>query len=198
MMIRTGRAARIAVLALALPVLGGCMGMGWEDVMRGIPTGGDLRGDVSWVDQRRREIGVRSGWGGDQSVRYDSRTRVVGGGRNMRVTDLRRGDPVRIQVSSSSRGARVARTVQVERNVRSSDRDRANARSRNFDGRVSWMDRDRARFGMTSGRYGYTVHVPSRSTGEMRRQMDRLRRGARVRFEGVERGGGVIELRRFR
>jgi len=189
---------RIGVLALMVPMLGGCMGMHLEDVLRGVPAGGDMRGEISWVDQRRREIGLRGGWGGGQSVRYDSRTRVVSGGRNMRVTDLRRGDQVRIRVASSSRGERLARTVQLERTVRNSDRNRANARLQRFDGRVSWVDGRRGQFGMTSGRSDYTVSVPVRNSGEMRRRLDRLRRGDRVRFEGVERVRRVIELRRFR
>lgn len=193
-----GRVMRVGVVALMIPMLGGCLGMQLEDVLRGTSTGGDVRGEISWVDRRQREIGLSGGWGGGQSIRYDSRTRVVSSGRNMRVTDLRRGDRVRIHVSSSSRGERLARTVQLERRIRNSDRDRANARVQRYDGRVSWVDDRRGQFGMTAGRYDYTVNLPTRSSAEMRRRIDRMSRGDRVRLEGVERGRGVIELRRFR
>lgn len=194
----TGTARRMGIVTLMIPLLGGCLGMQLEDVLMGGPGGGDMRGEISWVDQRRREIGLRGGWGGGQSVRYDSRTQVVGGRRGMRVTDLRRGDRVRIRVDSRSRGDRLARTVQLERSVRDSNRNRADARVQRFDGRVAWVDGRRGQFGLSSGRYDYTVDLPSRSSAEMRRRIDRMRRGDRVRFEGVERGRGVIELRRFR
>ena len=134
---------RSRVLPLvALPLLGGCMGMGLEDVLRGVPMGGDLRGEVSWVDQRRREIGIRSGWGGGESVRYDNRTRVVYRQRNYRVSDLERGDVVSITTDSNSRSGRYARTVRVERSVRDGGRASDRARVQRFDGRVTWVDSD--------------------------------------------------------
>ena len=186
------------LLLVALPMLGGCVGMGWEDVLRGVPIGGDLRGEVSWVDTRRREIGLRSGWGGGESVRYDNRTRVIYRQRNYRVTDLERGDLVSISVDSNSRGSRYARTVRVERSVRDAGRSSERARVQRFDGRITWVDGQRREFGLQSGRTERVVTVRSRGDRDTQRRFDRLRRGNRVRFEGVALGRGVIELRRFR
>jgi len=186
-----------ALLLLSLPLMGGCVGMGWEDVLTGVPIGGNLRGEVSWVDQRRREIGIRSGWGGAESVRYDSRTKVVYRQRNYRVTDLERGDLVTVMVDSNSRGGPYARTVRVERSVRDGGRSSDRARVQRFDGRVTWIDRQRREFGIESGRTERVVTVRARDRDTQRR-FERLRRGNRVRFEGVSVGRNVIELRRFR
>ena len=193
-----GRAARCGLLLL-IPLFAGCAGMGWGDVLGGLPLGGNVRGEVDRVDTRRREISVRGSWSGRETVRYDSRTRVIYQQRNYRVTDLERGDMVTIDVDSDSRGRRYARTVRVERSTREADRRRSRSdRIERFDGRVTWVERNRGQFGLEAGRYAYTVSVPARAERGTLRRFDRLRRGDRVRLEGVERDRGWVQLHRFR
>lgn len=193
------RARRWSGLALALPLFSACVGMGWEDILTGMPMGGDVRGEVSYVDERRREIGVRGGWGGGETVRYDSRTRVIYRQRQYGVRELRRGDLVTIDVDGDSRGRRYARTIRLERDARDSrSRDRRGEyRLERFDGRVAWVDRDGRRFGLQQGRTEYVVTVSSRGNGDAVRRLGRLRRGDRARFEGQAINRGRIELVRF-
>jgi hypothetical protein len=193
------KASSWILLALTLPLLSACAGMGLEDILSGMPLGGDVRGEVDWVDERNREINVRGGWGGGEAVRYDSRTRVVYRERSYDVRDLERGDLVSIDVDSDSRGRRYARTVQVERSVRDSEGRRGNEdyRRQRFDGRVAWVDHERGQFALEMGRYDYVVTVPYRTSDETRRRFQRLRRGDRARFEGSELDRDRIELYRF-
>ena len=171
--------------------------MGWEDVLGGLPLGGDVRGEISYVDERNREIGVSGSWGGGETVRYDSRTRVIYRQREYRIRDLERGDLVSINVDSDSRGRRYARTVRVERSVRDSGRRGGEYRLQRFDGRVAWVDYNRRQFGVELGRYDYTVTLPPRASNDTLRRLQRLRRGNRVRFEGEELSRERIELYRF-
>lgn len=130
-------------LAFMVPLVTGCAGMGLEDLLGGLPPGSDVRGEIDWVDERSREIGVSSGWGGRETVRYDSRTRVVYRDRRYEVRDLERGDVVSIDVEEDSRGRTYARTVRVERSIRESSGGNDGARRERFDGRVAWIDVDR-------------------------------------------------------
>lgn len=116
------RTGRRAALVLALALLSGCMGFRLEDILTGLPMGGDVRGEVAWVDERSREIGVSGSWGGRETVRYDSRTRVIYRQREYRVRDLERGDLVSIELDSDSRSRRYARTIRVESDGRDSRR----------------------------------------------------------------------------
>lgn len=194
----TGRkAAPWLMLALTLPVISGCAGMGLEEILGGVPMGGDVRGEIEWVDERNREIGVSGGWGGRETVSYDSRTRVVYQRRTYEVRDLERGDLVSIDVDSDSRGRRYARTIQVERSVRDSDGRTGGRRLQRYEGRVQWVDLDRGEFGAEIGRTQYTVVLPHRSDDSTLRHFRRLRRGDRTRFEGEQFDRRVIELYRF-
>jgi hypothetical protein len=193
----TKRRTRWLLLVLTVPLLSACAGMGWEDVLSGLPMGGDVRGEIQWIDERSREIGVGGSWGGGETVHYDSRTRVLYRDRSYRVTDLERGDLVSIDVDSESRGRRYARTVRLERSVRDSDGRRADSRQQRFDGRVAWVDYDRGQFGLEMGRTGYTVTVPYRAGESTLRRFQRLRRGDRVRFEGAAFERSRVELYRF-
>lgn len=191
------RMASSLALAIGLPLAAGCAGMGLEDLLGGMALGGDVRGEVDWVDERSREIGVSSGWGGRQTVRYDSRTDVIYGQRRYDVRDLERGDVVSIDVDEDSRGRRRARTIRVERSVRDSRDGRSSGRIERFDGRVTWVDVDRGQFGVELGRGEYDVSLPYQASRSTVDRMRRLRRGNRVRFEGEMYGEGRIGLRRF-
>jgi len=187
-----------STLALTGLLATGCAGLGMEDVLGGIGRGGDVRGQIDWVDERSREIGVSNSWGNRETVRYDSRTRVVYRERRYEVRDLERGDVVSIDVDEDSRDRRYARTVRVERSVRDGDGRVDGGRLERFDGRVVWVDLDRGQFGLEAGRGGsYVVTVPYRSRDSTLSRFRRLRRGDRVRFDGESYSRGRIELERF-
>lgn len=190
--------AAATILAATLSIASGCAGMGLEDIMGGLPVGADVRGEVDWVDERSREIGISSSWGRRETVRYDSRTRVIYRNQRYEVRDLERGDAVAIDVDEGSRGRRYATTVRVERSVRDSDGRRSDGRLRRFDGRVAWVDLERGQFGVDGERGSrYVVSLSHRSTNATVSRFRRLRRGDRVRFEGEAFAQGRIELGRF-
>lgn len=118
------RARRWGGLALVLPLLSGCAGFGLEDIFTGLPVGDDLRGEISWIDTRDREIGLSRGWGGEETIRYDGRTRVIYGQRRYDIRDLERGDLVSVDLDREARRRHYARTIRVEREVRDSRRGR--------------------------------------------------------------------------
>lgn len=191
------RARRWGGLALVLQFLSGCAGIGLQDILTGLPVGGDLRGEIEWIDTRDREIGLSRGWGGAETVRYDDRTRVIYGQRRYDIRDLERGDVVSIDIDQDARRRHYARTIRVERAGRDSGGRRGDVRRERYDGRVAWVDRDRGQFGLEMGRSEYVVTVPYRNGSDVSRRFERLRRGERARFEGAELNRGRIALYRF-
>ena len=195
------RKASPAALILAVSVMSGCAGMGLQDILSGVPLGGDVRGEIDSVDDRSRELAVRSGWGSRETLRYDSRTRVLYRNQRYDVRDLERGDVVTIDVGGDSRGRRYAETVRVERSVRDSDgrsgRRDQDYRIERFDGQVTSVSGNRGEFGVRVGNSRYQVNVAERASNATRERFRRLRRGDRVRFEGERYNGGRVELIRF-
>lgn len=191
------RMASSLALVFGLPLVTGCAGIGLEDLLGGMGMGGDVRGEIDWVDERSREIAVSGGWGGRETLRYDSRTSVVYRDRRYEVRDLERGDVVAIDVDEDSRGRRYARTVRVERSVRDSGGGQSGGRIERFDGRVTWVDVNRGQFGVELGRGEYDVSLPYRASNSTVDRFRRLRRGDRVRFEGELYNQGRIGLERF-
>lgn len=81
----------------------------------GTTTTAGLRGAVAYIDQSRQLIGLDAkGYGGNQQVRYDSRTVVEFRGRRYRPESLERGDVVRVQ-ARRYRNQWVAQYIWVER-----------------------------------------------------------------------------------
>jgi hypothetical protein len=80
---------------------------------------------VNFVDTNNQRIdvnanyvnGLRNTQGSQQSIYYDSRTRVVFQGRDYNVTDLERGDEISV-TGNNSNGQYLANTITVTRNVR--------------------------------------------------------------------------------
>lgn len=73
-----------------------------------------LYGTVQDVDERRREIRLRTDDDRTAVVRYDSSTRISDGSRDIQVDSLRTGDSVSIQVAGNSGGEQYANTIRVE------------------------------------------------------------------------------------
>jgi hypothetical protein len=71
-------------------------------------------GSVQDVNERRSEIRVREDDGRTSVVRYDNRTRITDGNREIRPESLRSGDQVSIRVDRDSRGEQYAESIRVE------------------------------------------------------------------------------------
>ncbi len=80
--------------------------------------GNDLRGSVTLVDTRERQIHLEGGgYGNDTHVAYDARTTVEYQGRSYRPENLQRGDVVRIQARQVGNNQWLAERIMVERSV---------------------------------------------------------------------------------
>lgn len=177
-------------------VLGGMGGMGG--------MGSQVRGEVEWVDDRGRQIEVRSGWGQSSRVRYDSRTEVVYRNQRYSVRDLERGDVVSMQVRRASNGESYADRIYVEESVR--DRrgsgypssDYPSGRREVFDGRILDIDYGRGWFELDSRDGRYRVSLPYNPSRSLTDRFRRLRRGDSVRIEGERLNHERVELYRFR
>jgi hypothetical protein len=200
---------RRALLPLALLSLGACTGLGGLGGPRG-PGGGDVRGRVARVDDRRQEIGVRRSYGSSVAAYYDGRTDVVYRNRRYSVRALEPGDVVTMRLDRGRRGEPYARQIYVERSVRDDRRDdRRNDRRddrrddrrgvQRFEGRVGRVDARRGSFQLR-GEYGgdFTVTLPSRARSADYDRLRRLRPGTHVRIEGQLVDNRRIVLVRFR
>jgi len=71
-------------------------------------------GTVQDVDERRREIRLRTDDGRTTIVRYDNNTRISDGRSDIRAASLRSGDLVSIRLERSSGGEQYAEAIRVE------------------------------------------------------------------------------------
>jgi hypothetical protein len=90
-----------------------------RDVGRGDRYDRDSRrdqvyGTVQDVDERRREVRVRTDDGRTTVVRYDNNTRIFDRDRDGRVSSLRAGDWVSIRLERDSRGEQYAEAIRIE------------------------------------------------------------------------------------
>lgn len=206
---RTIGAARRLAPALALLLASGCAGLGGlgtlEDVlggMGGLGTGDQVRGEVGYVDERSREIEVRTSFGRTTRLRYDSRTEVIHRDRRYSVRSLERGDRVEARVQERRDGELYADRIYVERSVRDGGGggdygDGEEGRVQRFDGRAGWVDQQRGRFQLRSGHGSYTVSLPYNPGRSTTDRFRRLRSGDSVRLQGELLGRDRVELVRF-
>lgn len=199
------------LLALALGTTG-CAGMGLEDILGGMtyPGGdGEVRGEVQYVDERDREIEVRSGWGQGTRVEYSSDTDVIFRNERYSVRDLERGDRVSMRVQQGRNGRLYTDRIYVEQSVSAGSGssyprdgdwdDRSAGRVQRYEGRVEQIDHRRGWFELRArdGR-DYQVTLPYNPASSLRERFRRLRRGDAVRLEGERLSGGRVEVVRFR
>ncbi|HUE95960.1 MAG TPA: hypothetical protein VMN39_04845 [Longimicrobiaceae bacterium] len=186
--------------------LAGCASFGsLEDILATVGAGGlygnEVSGEISRIDTRRQEIEIASAWGGAERVRYDGRTEVIYRQRRYDVRDLERGDRVRVRVDDRrdrdrDRYATVIH-VQESRTTRSDDRD-VYSRPQRLDGRVTEVDARRGWFEMTDSRGDpILVTLPYDPNRTLRDRFGRVRRGDRVRIEGVWLNRSRVEVLRF-
>jgi hypothetical protein len=123
-------AALAAVLLLAAcgsnSGLGGLGGIFGSPQTSSSSNPGTIGATVNFVDTSNQRIDVSVNYvnnlrnsQGNQSIYYDSRTRVVyNGNSGYNVTDLERGDQINVTGNTDNNGRFVADTITVTRNVR--------------------------------------------------------------------------------
>ena len=200
------------VLALAFLATTGCAGGAGlgaiGDIlggMAGLPGAGgggnEIRGQVSYVDERRSEIELQSDQGQRARLSFDSRTEVVYQNQRYPVTALEAGDRVAVRVQQSQGGALYAQQILVEQSVSEGGGGGgavgSSGRVDRFDGQVGWIDQPRGRFELRTSRGSYTVTMPYNPNPTVADRFRRLRGGDTVRIEGEFMGSDRIELLRF-
>jgi hypothetical protein len=203
-MIQSIRGYRLAA-ALAATVLSSsaCANVGTvlEDVAgSGLGGGPTLSGEVRSVDTRRGRLQIRDEYERrTETVRYDSRTRVVYGNREYPVSSLERGDYVRVRVDYDRDGNAWADRIEVRGSGRDDRDDRNNiGRTVRLDGTVRQVDQRRNLFTVEERQDVYVVYVPSRASRNDVRRFEDLRRGDRARADVRVVARGQAELIRFR
>jgi hypothetical protein len=73
----------------------------------------EIFGTVQNVDERSREIRVRTDDGRSSIVRYDGSTRVSDGSRDLRPDSLRSGDEISVRLARSGAGEQYADAIRV-------------------------------------------------------------------------------------
>ena len=73
-----------------------------------------VTGVIQDVDERRRELRVRTDEGRTTTIRYNDRTEIRDRDRDIRANSLRSGDSVSIRLDRGSDGEQYAETIRVE------------------------------------------------------------------------------------
>jgi Domain of unknown function (DUF5666) len=147
---------------------------------------------VNGIDQRLREISLRTANNQHYVVNYTTGTRVIDGGRGASVNDLRTGDQVRVEIREGTGGRLFADEITLE------DTGRAHA-IRTIEGTVERIVPERGFLELrAAGGTLTTVYVPEGSSAETRKRFQRIRVGDTVRVEGERLGEDRLELLAFR
>jgi hypothetical protein len=73
----------------------------------------EIVGTVQSIDERNRQIQLRTNEGRLTTIKYDSGTRVYSRDRELRVDSLSRGDIILVQVDRDSRGDQYAYVIRM-------------------------------------------------------------------------------------
>lgn len=201
----TIRHLRTLTAAAALTVAStACAGMGpLSDLLGGVITppaqGGELTGEIRYVDPRSREIGLRTEDGRSGGIAYDGRTRVLFQEREFPVTALEEGDHVTMRVQQDAQGTLYTDVVRVQRNVRDLREPYAGdgVAGEVIQGSVGRVEPDRGRFELRTALGNGVVTLAYSPRAADRDRFGRLRTGDTVRVEVERVGQGRYEVIRF-
>jgi hypothetical protein len=187
-------------LSLATLALTGCHELGHIDGVGDYgSTGGDVVGEVEYVDTRAREIEVRTDAGRTAVVHYDDRTQVVYQQRNYSVANLEPGDYIALRVQQDRDGRDYTNTITVKESVQErGDRRGGGKRLDRAEGRVEYVDQRRGTFEMRDSRNRLiVVSVAFNAPRTVIDQFNRLRNGDHVRIEGRAVNADQFDLENF-
>jgi hypothetical protein len=194
-------AARLMrIVILAAVAFAGCHELGHIDGIGdyGGIGGGDVVGEVEYVDTRSREIEIRTDSGRTSVLRYDERTQVIYRQRNYSVDNLERGDYVAARVQQDRDGRSYTDTITVRESVQDRGGRAGSGRFDRIDGRVEYIDARRGTFEVRDQRNRLViVAVPFNAPRQVIDRFNRLREGDSVRIEGRTVGSDRFELESF-
>lgn len=175
----------LAVLGLA-----GCHELGHVDGLGDHGNaGGDLAGEIAYVDTRSGEIELRADSGRTSRVKYDNRTRVIFRQREYVVADLEPGDYVAMRTQQDRDGRLYTDLVTVRDSVQERSGYGGSGHADRFEtieGRVQHIDARRGTFEVVRNRRNraVVVLVPYNPPRPVSERFNRLREGDYVRVEG--------------
>jgi hypothetical protein len=178
----------VGFLSLALLGVAGCHELGHIDGPGdyGGLSGGDVVGEVEYIDTRAREIEIRTDSGRTAALRYDDRTEVLYRERTYEVANLERGDYIAARVQRDRDGRDFTDTITVKESVqeRGTAR-RGGSRLDRAEGRIEYVDPRRGTFELRDQRNRLiVVSVAFNAPRSVIDQFNRLRTGDYVRIEG--------------
>lgn len=160
--------------------------------------GGDVVGEVEYVDTRAREIEIRTDSGRTSVLQYDDRTQVIYRQRNYSVDNLERGDHVAARVQQDRQGRNYTDTITVRESVQDRGGRAGSGRFDRVDGRVEYIDPRRGTFELKDSRNRIIlVSVPFNAPRQVIDRFNHLREGDSVRIEGRSVGSDRFELESF-
>jgi hypothetical protein len=197
---RMNLASRLFVfLSLTALALTSCHELGHVDGLGNYGgAGGDVVGEVEYVDTRAREIEIRTDSGRTSVLRYDDRTQVVYQQRNYSVASLEPGDYIAARVQQDRDGRDYTTTITVRESVQDRGNQRGGGRLDRTEGRIEYVDQRRGTFELRDQRNRLIiVSVAFNAPGPVIDQFNRLRNGDYVRIEGKSVSSDRFELENF-
>ena len=175
-----------AFLSLALLGFTGCPALGPLDSPGGIGVNDDVIGEVQYVDNRTRELEIRSDSGRRSVLRFDNNTQLIYRQRSYPVSNLERGDYVAARVQQDRDGRWLTTSISVRETAQ--DRGIGASIGNQLDrteGRVQNIDTRRGTFEIRDPRNRIVViSVAFNAPRTVADRFNRLRNGDYVRLEG--------------
>lgn len=176
-----------AFLSLAFLAFTGCPALGPLDSPGGIGSiSNDILGEVQVVDNRTRELEIRSDSGRRSVLSFDNNTQVVYRQRTYPVSNLERGDYVAARVQQDRDGRLLVTSITVRETAQ--DRGMGASVGNRLDrteGRVEYVDTRRGTFEIRDPRNRIVViSVSFNAPRAVTDRFNRLRNGDYVRLEG--------------
>jgi len=164
----------------------GCHELGHVDGLGDYGSiGGDLVGEIQYVDTRDGQIELRTDAGRTQRVRYDRQTRVTYRQKDYNVSNLEPGDFVAMRTTQDRGGQLYTDLITVRESVQDRGGYGRSGRPERFEGTVEYIDERRGRFEVRDRRNRLVVvTLPFNAPRSVSDRFNRLRRGDYVRIEG--------------
>ncbi len=176
-----------AFLSMAFLGLTGCPALGPLESPGGFGgLNNDVIGEVQFVDNRSRELEIRTDSGRRSVLRFDNNTQVVYRQRSYPVSNLERGDYIAARVQQDRDGRWFTTSIAVretaqDRGVGASSGNRIDR----TEGRVEYVDLRRGLFEIRDRHNRVVVvSVPYNAPRMVTDRFNRLRSGDYVRIEG--------------
>jgi len=189
-----------AILSVALLGFTGCPALGPLENPGGIGgINNDVIGEVQFIDNRTRELEIRTDSGRRSVLRFDNNTQVTYRQRTYPVSNLERGDYVAARVQQDRDGRSFTTSISVRETAQ--DRGMGASSGNRLDrteGRVEYVDLRRGLFEIRDRRNRVVVvSVAHNAPRAVTDRFNRLRSGDYVRIEGRTTNSDRFDLELF-